>query len=139
MDTHRVNGMCAHTLGRHTIERCGNYSCVQNVVEKIGEDIWKVRTIGRVISQAFTQRSKHDKIRARWASSILLKNMLEKVWWCKHVEMESWRWTICYLMDCSKMTIKVCMLFWGGVGKGRCCYQLTLRFQKGKDIGQPWT
>jgi hypothetical protein len=43
----------------------------------------------------------HDKIRAQWVSNILSKNMLEKVRWCKHSEMESWSWTICWPMNCS--------------------------------------
>jgi len=38
MDTHRVNGMCAHThQGILTIEGWGNPSRIQNVVEKIEE------------------------------------------------------------------------------------------------------
>jgi hypothetical protein len=30
-----------------------------------------------------------------------LESMLEKVWWWRHSEMESWSWTICCLMSCS--------------------------------------
>jgi hypothetical protein len=50
--------------GRLAIERCGNPSHIQSVVENIEEDNQKVQKIGQVISQAFTPRSKHDKI---WA------------------------------------------------------------------------
>jgi hypothetical protein len=45
---------------------------------------------------------KNDKIWPQWASSIPSKIMLEKVWSCKHFKMESWRWTICCLICCSK-------------------------------------
>ncbi len=49
MNIHKVDGMCAHTLGEAThrrrlaIEGCGNPNRVQNVVEKIGEFFWKVK------------------------------------------------------------------------------------------------
>jgi hypothetical protein len=83
----------------------------------------------------FILRPKHDKIQAWWPSSISSKNMLEKVWWCKYFKMESWTWTICYWINCLKVVVKDHMSFWNVVGKGRCCYQFTLRFQ-GRDIGR---
>jgi hypothetical protein len=90
---------CVHMHQRiFTIERCGNPSCIRNVVKKDGEDNWKVGKIGWVISQVLTLGLKHDKIRAWWILDILL----EKVWWCKWSEMESWSWTICYPMSYSK-------------------------------------
>jgi len=47
---------CVHThWGRPSIEGCGSWNCVQNDVEKIGEDNWKVRKIGWTISQTPTQ------------------------------------------------------------------------------------
>jgi hypothetical protein len=48
-------------------------------VKKIGENNQKVGNTSRTISQALTFGPKHDKIWARWASNILLENMLEKV------------------------------------------------------------
>jgi len=71
-------------------------------MEEIGEDNQTVGKISQTIKQMPTQGLEHDKIRAQWASSILSKNMLMKVWWCKHSEMESWRWTIYCPMSCSK-------------------------------------
>jgi hypothetical protein len=54
---------CVHTHWRiPTIEGCGNRSRVQNIVEKDGEDNWKVGKVGWAISQAFTLRLKHDNI-----------------------------------------------------------------------------
>jgi hypothetical protein len=93
---------CVHThQGMPTIEGWGSPSCVWSVVEKSREDNQKARKIGWVVSQPFALRPKHDKIQARWALNILLQNMLEKVWWCRRFEMESWSWTICCLMSCS--------------------------------------
>jgi hypothetical protein len=94
---------CVHIhRGIFAIERCGNPSRVRNVVKKDGEDNWKAWKTGWVISQMLTLRLEHDKIRTWWVLDILLKNILEKVWWCKWSEMESWNWTICYLMSYSK-------------------------------------
>jgi hypothetical protein len=94
---------CVHTHQKiPTIERCGNPSHVWNIMEKDGEDNRKVRKVDWIINQAPNQRPKHDKIRAQWVSDILSKNMLERVWWCKHFEMESWNRTICWPMNCSK-------------------------------------
>jgi len=50
MDTHRVDGMCAHTSRRLTIEGCGSSSCVQSVMKKIGENNQKVGKIGQVMN-----------------------------------------------------------------------------------------
>jgi hypothetical protein len=71
---------CVHThRGRLAIERCGNLSHIQNVVEKIEEDNQKVQKIGQVINQTFALRLKHNKIWAQWASSIPSKIMLKKL------------------------------------------------------------
>jgi hypothetical protein len=43
-------------------------------VENIGENNRKVGKIGQIINQVFSLRPKHDKIRARLASSILSKS-----------------------------------------------------------------
>jgi hypothetical protein len=54
---------CVHTHHeRLVIERCGNLSCIQNVVEKIGEDNQKVKKTSQVINQLFALGPKHDKI-----------------------------------------------------------------------------
>ncbi len=70
--------------------------------------LWKklgkiIERLGRfiVISQVPILGPKHHKIWARWASNVLLKSMLERVWWCRHFKMESWSWTIYCLMTCS--------------------------------------
>jgi GH43 family beta-xylosidase len=82
---------CVHThWGRLAIEGCASPSHIQSVVEKIGEDNWKVEKIGWIINQAPTLVPKHDKIWAWWVSSISLENMLMTVWWCKRSKMESW-------------------------------------------------
>jgi hypothetical protein len=117
---------CVHThWGRLAIEGCSSLSYIWSIMEKIGEDNWKVGNISRAISQVPTPRSKHDKIQAQWASSIPLENTLKKVWWCKCSKMESWRWTICCSMSCSKEGRCVCVrggrksqLHWGVVGNG---------------------
>jgi hypothetical protein len=77
MNTHRVDGICAHTL-KHT-EGWGNPSYVRNIVEKTKEDNQKVGKTNQVGSQVLTLRPEHDKIQAQWASNILLKSMLEKL------------------------------------------------------------
>jgi hypothetical protein len=139
---------CVHThWGKPTIEGCDSLSHVQSAMEKNGEDNQKVEEIDRIISQVPTWGPKHDKIRARWASNIPSKNMLKRVWWCKRSKMESWRWTICCLMNCSKgegdmfvlAAIKYHMLSWGVVRKGRCYYWFTLRLQERRDVDQSWT
>jgi hypothetical protein len=84
------------------IEGCDNPSHIQSTMEKDGEDNWKVRKASQIISQMPTSRPEHDKIRTQWISNNLSKNMLEKVWWCKCSKMESWNWTICCPMNCSK-------------------------------------
>jgi hypothetical protein len=48
-----------------TIEGWGSPSCVQSVVQKIGEDNPKVRKINQTLSQMPTPRPKHDKIQAQ--------------------------------------------------------------------------
>jgi hypothetical protein len=80
------------------------------------------------------------------ASSISLKSMLERVWWCKCFEMESWRWTTCFLLVVEKEgstpvlgVVENRMLLWGVVGKGRCYCQFVLRLQERKDVGWVWT
>jgi hypothetical protein len=93
---------CVHAHQRmFTIEGWGSLSYVQSIVEKIGENNWKVGKTGWTVSQMLAYGPKHDKIRARWALDISLESMLERVWWCKHSKMESWSWTICYLISCS--------------------------------------
>jgi len=44
------------------IEGGGSLNCVQDVVEKIGEDNRKVKKISQIINQTPTPRPKHDKI-----------------------------------------------------------------------------
>jgi hypothetical protein len=62
------------------IEGWSSPNCVWINMEKNVEDNWKVEKIRQVVSQTPALGPKHDKIRARWASNIVLKNMLEKVW-----------------------------------------------------------
>jgi len=50
VNTHRVNGMCAHTSKDACSEGWSSPSCVWSVVEKIGEDNWKVRKTSQIIS-----------------------------------------------------------------------------------------
>ncbi len=60
---------CVHTHQKMpTIEGWGSPSCVQSVVQKIGEDNPKVRKINQTLSQMPTPRPKHDKIQAQQAS-----------------------------------------------------------------------
>jgi len=93
---------CVHTnQGMPAIEGWGNPSYVWSVVQKTKENNPKVGKIGWVINQMPTPRLKHDKIQAQWALNVPLESMFEKVWWCKHSEMEYWSWTICCSMSCS--------------------------------------
>jgi hypothetical protein len=56
---------CVHThWWMYVIERWGSPSRVQNAMQKIGEDNWKVKKIGQIVSQAFTPGLEHDKIHA---------------------------------------------------------------------------
>ncbi len=79
------------------IEKWGNPSHVQSVLQKIREDNRKVGKTSWVVSQKFALGIKHDKFWAQWTLNVLL----EKVWWCKCFKMESWSWTICCPMSCS--------------------------------------
>jgi len=93
---------CVHTHQKmFIIEGWGSPSHVRNVVQKIREDNQKVGKTSRAINQVLAPRPKHNKIQARWASNVLLENMLERVWWWKCFKMESWSWTNCCLMNCS--------------------------------------
>jgi hypothetical protein len=81
---------CVHTHWRmHAFEGWGSSSRVRSVVQKTKENNQKVRKISWAINQAPTPRPKHDKIQAQWASNVMSKSMLKRVWWCKHSEMES--------------------------------------------------
>jgi hypothetical protein len=101
---------CVHTHQRMpTIKRWGNLSHIHSVVKKIGEDNRKVGKTSWIVSKAFALGPKHDKIWAQWASNISSKNMSERVWWCKHSEMESWSWTVCCLMSCPNGGCHACM------------------------------
>jgi hypothetical protein len=94
---------CVHTNQKILrSERCGSLNHIWNVVEKIREDNWKVKKIGQIIRQSPIPRLEHDNIQAWWATYILSRSMLERVWWCKWFEMKSWSQTICCLMSCSK-------------------------------------
>jgi len=49
---------CVHTHQKiPAIEGCGSLSCVQNVVEKYGEDNQEARKVGRAINQATGPRA----------------------------------------------------------------------------------
>jgi hypothetical protein len=104
------------------IEIWGSPSCVWSAMEKNGENNWKAGKTGQVVNQAFAPGLEHDKIWAWWALDVPLKNKLERVWWCRHFEMESWNWTICCPMSCSNGRRHV----WAGGGRRshvalRCC------------------
>jgi hypothetical protein len=111
------------------IEGWGSPSRIRNVVEKIGEDNWKVGKIGQGVNQMFAPRLKHDKIWARWALNVPLENMLKMVWWCKCFKMDSWSWTICCPMSCSNGGKHA----WACDGKKshvalRCCWKGNVLF-----------
>jgi hypothetical protein len=94
--------VCVHTHWKMLITKgWGSPSYIWSAVEKNGENNWKVRKIGQVVSQSLALGLKHDKIWAQWALNTSLESMLGKVWWCKPSDMESWNWTICCLMGCS--------------------------------------
>jgi hypothetical protein len=136
---------CVHThWGMLAIERWGSPSYIWSAVKKIGEDNEKARKTSRVISQVLAPGPKHDKIWAGWASNVMLENMLKKVWWCKHFEIESWSWTICRPMNCSNgrrhthakggrrshIAMKCC---W----KGNVLLSTCAKASRRMDIGQP--
>jgi hypothetical protein len=58
-------------------------------VEKDGEDNKKSGKTSQVVNQVPAPRSKHDKIQTLWILDIMLKNMMERVGWCKCSKMES--------------------------------------------------
>jgi hypothetical protein len=112
--------------------------------KKIRGNNWKVGKSNQAISQTPALGLGHDTIQTRWALNILSKSMLEKVWWCKHSEMEFLsepfvaRWAVQIKQDTRELeVVEDHMPPWGVVGKGRCCYQLVLRLQKMRDINQP--
>jgi hypothetical protein len=99
---HKRSMGCVRTHQRMpTIEGWGSLSHVWNVVKKNRENNRKDRKTSLVVSQTLALRPEHDKFWARWTSNIPSESMLERVWWCKHSEMESWIWTIYYPMNCS--------------------------------------
>jgi hypothetical protein len=57
-------------------------------MEETLKNNWKVEKNGRIVNQVLAPGLEHDKIWTRWASNILLKNMLEKVCWCRRFKME---------------------------------------------------
>jgi hypothetical protein len=136
---------CVHTHWEMLpIEGWGSPSRIWSVVKKNGEDNQKVGETNWTVNQAPTLRPKHDKIWAQWVLDILLENMLEKVWCCKHSKMESWNWTICCPMSCSngRRHARVgggrdYMPPWGVARKEMCCCWLMLRLQEGRDVDQP--
>jgi hypothetical protein len=96
------------------------------------------------VCQTFALGLEQDKIWAWWASNVLLESMLDRVWWCKCSEMESWNWTICCPMSCSNgrrhtraRGVEDHMSFWSVVGKEMCCCWLVLRLQERRDVNQP--
>jgi hypothetical protein len=92
---------CVHTHWRMpAIEGWGDPSHVWNVVPKTQKIIKRLED-WLSYKPVLALRPKHDKIRARWVSNVPLESMLERVWWCKHFEMESWSWTISCPMNCS--------------------------------------
>jgi hypothetical protein len=124
MDTHRVN-VCVHThQGILTIEWWGNPSRIQSVVQKIKKISQKLGKIGQTINQKLAFGLEHDIIRAWWVSNILMKNMLKKVWWCRHSEIKFWSWTIYCLTSCSNNGIYAWI---GGSRKSHatlnCCWK----------------
>jgi hypothetical protein len=93
---------CVHTYWKIlTIEGWGNPSHIRSIVEKTKEVSRKLGEIGWNVNQIFALGLEHDRISAQWVLNIMSENMLKKIWWCKHFEMESWSWTICCLMNCS--------------------------------------
>jgi hypothetical protein len=119
-----------------TIERWSSPSHIQSVVEKTKEDNQKARKINWVVNQTLTLELEHDKTWTWWTSNIMSKNMLERVWWCKHSKMEFWNQTICCSMNCSngKRHIRIrggrrSMSPWGVARKGRCYCWCMLRLQ----------
>ncbi len=87
---------CVQTHRRMLIiERWCSLSRIWNIIEKTRENNWKVGKTSWTINQAPGPKPKHDKTWAQWASNGLSKSMLERVWWCRHCEMEFWSWTTC--------------------------------------------
>jgi hypothetical protein len=62
MDTHKVDGMCAHTLKDAYNYGWGSPSHVRNVVQKTRENNQKAGKTNQTINQAPALRPKHDKI-----------------------------------------------------------------------------
>ncbi len=79
----------------------GSPNCGQSTMEKIGEDNRKARKTSWAINQMPTFGLENDKIWTLWALDVLLKNMLNNIWWCKCSKIESWNQTICCWMSCS--------------------------------------
>jgi hypothetical protein len=137
---------CVHMHRRiPTIERWGSPNHIQSAMEKTREDIWKVGKTSRTVNQKPTLWPKHDQIQAWWISNILLKSMLEKVWWCKQSEMESWNQTICCSMTCLNErkhvwigAVENHMPFWDVARKERWCCRFMPRAQKGKEDDQQY-
>jgi hypothetical protein len=93
---------CVHTHQRIlAIEEWGNRSHIWSDVEKIREASRKFGKIDWNVNQTLTHGPKHDRIWTWWVLDIPSESMLERVWWCKHFQMESWSWTICCLMSYS--------------------------------------
>ncbi len=132
---------CVHTHQKMPIiEGWGNPNCVW----KTGEDNWKVEKIGRATNQTLALGPEHDKIRARWALDVPSESMLERVWWWRCSEMESWSWTICCPMNCSNGGKHA----WAGGGRKshttlRCCWKgnvlllIHVKAQERWDVDKP--
>jgi hypothetical protein len=80
-------------------------------IQVIFKALWKILTsrklgkIGQTISQKLAFGPKHDIIQAQWASNISSKNMLKKVWWCRHSKIKFRNQTIYCSMNCSNKRV----------------------------------
>jgi len=116
---------CVHTHWRIlTFEGWGNPIHIRSTMKKnqrIWSKVWKYWLNRKLNTYPWP---KDDRIRAWWASNISSNNMLERLWWCRCSEMESWSQTICYLLSCSNKGKHA----WVGGGRKshvtlKCCWK----------------
>jgi len=87
---------------RLTIDRWGNLSRIPKVVKYIVNDRWNMGMIGQIVYHVPILRPKHERRWLRCTSNTLLEKMLEKVCWCTHCKMESYKCLKRFTPNCFK-------------------------------------
>jgi len=80
---------CVHMhQGILAIEGWDSPNHIWNVMKTIRINNWKARKIDQVVSKMSAFKQKHNKIQAQHNLNIVMKSMLQHVWWCRCSKIE---------------------------------------------------